>query len=102
MNSTVDVKSDSNCGIDDVKLIDGGTTIEKVKDSHESNDKNKEIVKINKEIDIENNIRSGEEKEKDEISENFADLYHKKIVKILPDNCGTIFSIEASTDGASF
>ena len=67
------------------------------------------MVIMNEDMEIELKIgieiektRSTEEKVKNKISQNFNNLCNKKIVKILPDNCGTIFSIEASTCGASF
>ena len=103
MNLTVDIKNDKSHGIGDEKLIDGKITIEKVKDSNKNKDKDKdkEMVKINKDAEMEKD-RCREEKEKNEISDNLDNLYHKKLVKILPNNCGTIFSIEASTCGASF
>ena len=111
--STEDVKDDKGYGIDDVKIIDRKIRIEKMKDNHDDKDedKDKEIVQINKDIEIEKEKkieieieknRSREEKEKNEINENFDNLYNKRTLKILPDNCGTIFSIEASTCGATF
>ena len=53
----------------------------------------KDIIETN--IEIEKGFH-------EKISENQENLYHRKTLTILPDNCGTIFSIEASVSGASF
>lgn len=100
VNSSVDIKTNT-----ELELSYGEKTAQ-VKDENEVNDVViRTVIGIKKDKDEGKEEGKGIENEDDnkEITvENSETLFHRKIITILPDNNGTVYSIEASVQGAHF
>lgn len=99
VNSSVNIKKSS-----EVESAHCRTT--QVKDSNEVNDV---LIRTEIEIEMEKEKENKEGKkvetkyDNNEITaDNNANLFHRKIIKILPDNNGIVYGIEASVQGAHF
>ena len=96
VNFSVDIKTNT-----ELELSHGDKTIQ-VKDEDKVSD-----AVIRTVIEVEKEGREGRDVENDNdinriTAENSENLFHRKMIRILSDNNGTVYSIEASDQGAYF
>lgn len=99
VNSNVDIKTNT-----ELELSHGDKTIQ-VKDEDKVSDAViRTVIEVEKDKD---EGREGRDVENDNdinriTAENSENLFHRKMIRILSDNNGTVYSIEASDQGAYF
>jgi hypothetical protein len=96
LNSSVDINSNT-----ELELSHGEIT--QVKDKNEVNDVaiRTEMEKDKDEGEEGKGIENNDDN-KEISAENSETQFHRKVIRILPDNNGTLYSIEASVQGAHF